>query len=273
MVGRFGLFILKGAVVGGCLMALLVAERLYPAAHPLPTEGSEPSLDYHRWGRNLGLWLFNLGLSPLFVAPVTIFVTAHTLPWRDQIFAGDLGVFGLLLDLLLLDLFLYLWHRANHRVPLLWRFHQVHHRDRFLDVTSSLRFHFGEVILSAVVRGGFIVVADISLTSVVIFESFVLIAAAFHHSNLRLPSRFETVLQKIIVTPSIHWVHHHRLQQDTDSNYATILSFWDHVFLSRSSKKREISMPIGIESEPELPFVELLLLPLTNKRESTSRPR
>ncbi len=90
-------------------------------------------------------------------------------------------------SLVLLDLWIYWWHRANHRVPFLWRFHEVHHLDQFLDMTTALRFHLGEVLLSAIVRGVIIVILAVPLMSVVIFETALLLATMFHHSNMKLP--------------------------------------------------------------------------------------
>ena len=99
--------------------------------------------------RNGALWLLNSGLSPLLVVPLTAWAASVSLDWRPPWWSGW-G--GLLLDLLLLDFLIYWWHRANHELPFLWRFHEVHHRDEFLDATSAVRFHFGEILLSALAR-------------------------------------------------------------------------------------------------------------------------
>lgn len=256
----------KTTLTGGWLAVLLIAEQVLPMATPADPDPGEPAGKIHRLGRNLGLWIINLILSPSIIVPLTAAAADHAIQWRDGLAPWWQGGWGLILDLLILDLFIYGWHRANHRLPFLWRFHQVHHRDRFLDVTSALRFHFGEVILSALVRGGFILAVGMPLSSVVAFEVLLLMAAAFHHSNIRLPPMLERCLAKLIVTPSIHWVHHHRRRQDTDSNYATILSCWDVVFASRSKTKRTTTMPIGVEGEPELRLTELLVLPVHNKK-------
>lgn len=256
----------KTTLVGGWLAVLFIVERVFPMARMGDPDPGEQTGKGYRLGRNLGLWMINLILSPVIIVPLTALAANHAVQWRPALAPWWQGGEGLLLDLLILDLFIYGWHRANHRMPFLWRFHQVHHRDRFLDVTSSVRFHFGEVMLSALVRGGFIFVMGIPLRSVAVFEILLLMAAAFHHSNIRLPPKLEKFLAKLIVTPSIHWVHHHRIRQDTDSNYATILSGWDILFASRSETKRTTTMPIGVEGEPELPLKELLVLPMHNKK-------
>ena len=245
----------KGAAVVAWLLLLFVLERVMPAA-PAPAEDG-------RWGwrrvlRNAGLWVVNTGLSPLIVIPVSLWAAAQSFGWRPE---GWGGWPELLVDLLVLDFLIYWWHRANHVVPLLWRFHEIHHLDHFLDTTSAVRFHFGEVLLSAFARAAIIVVLDIPFTSVVVFEAVVLVSALFHHSNLRLPAGLERALSRVIITPSIHWVHHHAVRADTDSNYGTLFSFWDPLFGSRSRTRRTEDMKIGVERLPERPWLDLIVRP------------
>ena len=193
------------------------------------------------------------------VLELSVWASRDALAWRPPWWQGAAG---LLLDLVLLDLLIYWWHRANHRVPFLWRFHEVHHRDRFLDTTSAVRFHFGEVMLSAGFRAIVIVIFSIPLPSVLAFETLVLLATLFHHSNFRIPPALERALAHVVITPSIHWVHHHAVQRDTDSNYGTILSVWDPLFGSRNRvTARTPEMEIGVERRGELDFAGLLLQP------------
>ena len=140
----------------------------------------------------------------------------------------------------------------------------MHHLDEFLDVTSSVRFHFGEIILSALFRALVILTLNMPLSSILIFEGMVLIVSAFHHSNLNLEPRREMLISKLLVTPSIHWVHHKAVEQDTDSNYGTIFSFWDSIFKSKSETKRTTEMKIGVEAKTELSFLRLLIHPFKN---------
>lgn len=235
--------------------ALFVAERAWPAA-PLPAIVARAPL--RRLARNLALAAINFLLSPLVVLPLTAFAAGRALAWRPGWWQGWPG---LALDLLLLDLLIYWWHRANHQWTFLWRFHLVHHLDRTLDSTSALRFHFGEVLISAGARAGAILLLGFPFASVLAFETLLLVATVFHHSNLRLPPRLEVVLARVIITPSIHWVHHHRRRIDTDSNYGTVLSFWDRLFRSRSRAQRTPAMEIGVEGADELALPGLLLRP------------
>lgn len=243
----------KGAAVGGWFVLLFALERWRPAAS---ARLAEPG--WRRLIRNAALWVGNTVLSPLVVLPLSALAAASAPAWRPAWWSGP-G--GLLLDLLLLDFLIYWWHRACHVVPFLWRFHAVHHLDRFLDTSSAVRFHAGEVLLSALARGAVILVLAMPLASVLVFETLVLMATIFHHSNLRLPPALERALSRLMVTPSIHWVHHHRMRVDTDSNYATVLSLWDPLFGTRARHARALDMPIGVEAREEESLPRLLAAP------------
>ena len=151
----------------------------------------------------------------------------------------------------------------------LWRFHSVHHLDETLDTSSALRFHFGEVVLSALVRGVVILVFDLPFSSVLLFEALVLSSAIFHHSDAKLPKRVEAALSRVIITPSIHWIHHHAIRADTDSNYGTFFSFWDLLFRSRSATKRTPDMPIGVEGMKDRSLPGLITQPLRSPGSSS----
>lgn len=240
----------KSFIVAVAFILLFALERSFPVV---------PWLDgFARMITNLVLAGFNFIASPLIVIPITAFAASHMLDWRPAFWSGWLG---LGFDLLLLDFWIYWWHRANHVVPFFWRFHEVHHLDEMLDTTSALRFHFGEVVLSSLVRAVVIFVLALPLSSVVVFEALVLVSALFHHSNLKLPPGVERMLSWVIVTPSIHWVHHHAKRSDTDSNYCTVLSVWDRLFGSRSKTARSTDMLIGVEGTYERRIVRLILKP------------
>jgi sterol desaturase/sphingolipid hydroxylase (fatty acid hydroxylase superfamily) len=251
---------LKALLVGGAFVFFLVYERLWPAADsPLLLRfGRATVAAWRRLVRNLSLFGINLLISPLIVVPITVWADGFSLGLRPAWWSGWPG---LLLDLVLLDFWIYWWHRANHEVPLLWRFHQVHHFDELLDSTTAVRFHFGEVVISALVRALVIILFDIPLASVLLFEALVLVGAICHHSDARLPPRFEAALARVVITPSIHWVHHHAIRADTDSNYGTIFSFWDPLFRSKSRTRRWRAMPIGVEGRHDRPLLRLILTP------------
>ncbi len=246
-------------IVTGWILIFLLLENFLPYAVS-PFHGSDK---WARWGRNVGLFAINIFISPLIVVPISVWATYNGLDWRPH-FMPEFWANGwsLVADILLLDFFIYWWHRVNHRIPFLWRFHEVHHLDEFLDVTSATRFHFGEVILSALVRGGFIFLLDIPLYSVLIFETVVLICAIFQHSNVNLPAGLSKLLSYVIVTPDWHWQHHHAVREDTDSHYGTMLTVWDRLFNSRAVGQRTKTMKIGVEGRKERGIRGLLLRPL-----------
>lgn len=252
---------IKLVVVGSVLAVFFLYERIYPAeGGPLLLRiGRAARAAWIRLFKNLSLFGINALLSPLIVLPITVFAADHSFGFRPDWWSGWLG---LGLDVLLLDLWIYWWHRANHELQFLWRFHSVHHLDETLDTSSALRFHFGEVVLSACVRGVVIVVFDLPLASVLLFEAIVLTSAIFHHSDAKLPSRLEAALARVIITPSIHWIHHHAIRADTDSNYGTLFSFWDRLFRSASRTRRFKGMPIGVEGMRDRSLPRLITTPL-----------
>jgi sterol desaturase/sphingolipid hydroxylase (fatty acid hydroxylase superfamily) len=253
----------KGWIVLGVFVALFVAERAFPAA-PI-------FLGLRRVGRNIGLAVLNFAAGPLIVIPITALAAGSAVQWRPDFL---LGMQGFVLDLLVLDLWIYWWHRINHRLPFLWRWHEVHHLDETLDVSSAIRFHVGEVLLSSLVRAGVIWLLAIPLTSVVVFEILIAAFSMFHHSNVFLPQWLEKPLSRLVVTPSIHWVHHHAVRRDTDSNYSTILSVWDRIFGSTSATIRTPSMLIGVEGLRDRPLPDLVVRPLQlHSARASERPQ
>ena len=245
----------KTMLAGAFFAALFIGERLAAAA-PSPHSGK-------RLLRNFGLWAIVLVMSPLIIAPIAAFGANHLVWARPE--AWRMHLIVLMIDIILLDLWTYWVHRAWHRAPVMWRFHKVHHFDEFLDSTSAYRFHLGEVVISACLRLIPILVLAIPLTHILIFETVFICAVMFHHSNLKLPSGFEKALSRVIVTPSIHWVHHHAVMKDTHSNYAAIFSLWDPLFRSKSLTQRSPAMKIGLESVEDKPLFRLLLTPFMRK--------
>lgn len=243
----------KGWIVAGAFLLLFAAEHIRPAVayslHPV-----------RRIIKNLSFWPVNIGLSLAVILPVSYFAAHHALWTRPDWFSG---LSALALDIILLDLFIFWWHRALHEMPFFWRFHEVHHLDEHLDTTTAIRFHFGEIFFGALIRAVVIILFAVPFTSIVLFETLVLVFTFFHHSNIALPPRFENALSKIIITPSIHWVHHHAVRKDTDSNYGTIFSFWDRVFRTASATRRYVAMKIGVEGGQDIPFLKLLFKPFS----------
>jgi len=171
---------------------------------------------------------------------------------------------------LLMDLSFYYWHRANHKIPFLWRFHNVHHIDGDLDVSTAFRFHFGEILFSAGFR-----IAQVLLLGVTgwIYAAYELVFQActmFHHSNLRLPLRLERILNQIVVTPRMHAIHHSQMERETNSNYSTVFAWWDRLHRSLELSIPQSALRIGVPAYTgceDQDFVECLRLPFVAQRD------
>ena len=170
---------------------------------------------------------------------------------------------------LMLDYGNYVWHILNHKIPFLWRFHVVHHTDLDMDITTAFRFHFGELIGSVFFRGAVTLLSGASPVLVLVYEIIFEAATQFHHSNWKLPFAFERMLNKLIVTPRMHGIHHSVVRQETDSNYSVIFSFWDRLHRTASVGNLDKEVIIGVPSynkPQELTIGFLLKLPFTKIR-------
>jgi sterol desaturase/sphingolipid hydroxylase (fatty acid hydroxylase superfamily) len=156
------------------------------------------------------------------------------------------------LAFLLLDLSFYWWHRVNHRVPFLWRFHNVHHVDPDLDVTTALRFHFAEIAFSAAFRVGQVAVLGLPPAVYWAYEVCFQVNTLFHHSNVRLPIALERRLARLLVTPRMHGIHHSQVEAEAMSNYGVLLPWWDrlHRTLRLNVPQREIVVGVPAYSLP-----------------------
>lgn len=185
-----------------------------------------------RWANNLGIAILGTVLVRL-VFPAALVGFALLVQARGW---GVLPLLGLppvtseIAAFVLLDAAIYAQHVAFHKVPLFWRLHRMHHADLDVDVTTGIRFHPGELLLSTLVKITAIAAIGASPFAVLAFETALVTASMFAHSNLRIPFRFDVTLRRILVTPDMHRVHHSSLREETDSNYGTILPYWDWMF-------------------------------------------
>ena len=152
------------------------------------------------------------------------------------------------LAFLLLDAWNYSWHWLNHSFPILWRFHQVHHSDPVMDVSTATRFHFGEIAISATLRLPLIPILGVPIEGLILYDLILLLATQFHHANLSLPARIDRLLRYTCVSPEMHKLHHSREKVETDSNYASVLSLWDRLFRTYREKKDCRSIRFGLDS-------------------------
>ncbi|MFC6488793.1 sterol desaturase family protein [Nitratireductor sp. GCM10026969] len=181
----------------------------------------------------------------------------------------------------LLDYTLYLWHIMVHRVPFLWRFHQVHHADLDMDTSTALRFHFGEMALSVPYRAAQVALLGVAPRPLSMWQTFLLVSVMFHHSDLRLPLPLERRLSRFFVTPRMHGIHHSIIEDEVNSNWSSGLTLWDwlHGTLRLDVPQSEIDIGVPAYRSPddvtlprlvEMPFAEQ---PPTDRLPSGAKPR
>ena len=242
---------------GVALGALFVAERRRPLRRQ-----AEPGAA--RVGRNLAIGLLAGATTAASEFPIVAPVQALAehrqmglLRWIPLPRA-----LRVVLGFLLLDYTLYLWHRANHHAPLLWRFHAVHHVDLDLDTTTGLRFHFGELAMAAAFRAAQVLLLGVDRETLRLWQQMLVISVVFHHSNLELPLEVEQRLNAIIVTPRMHGIHHSTRADETDTNYSSLLSCWDrwHGSLKLDVPQETVTIGVAGFSRPEDVTLERSLL-------------
>lgn len=219
---------LKPIIVGTVLVALMVLEIVAPMFHSYDKLKQRLLHD----ASNIFLGVCNAVVASFLFVSAVVWVTT----WAAQ---NEFGVLNwlewnpyaeALLGLLIFDCWQYCWHRLNHHVSFLWRFHAVHHSDAAMDASSAVRFHTVEIMYSSVIRLAILPLIGLTLEHMLIYELILLPIILFHHSNIAIPAKLDKVLRAVIVTPRIHWVHHSHLKEETNSNYASLLSVWDRLF-------------------------------------------
>ncbi|HVJ92893.1 MAG TPA: sterol desaturase family protein [Labilithrix sp.] len=221
-----------------------------------------------RIAKNVMLAGINVVVAKGFMTVAAGAASLYALPWRPAWLTS--GPQALAFDLILFDLWIYAWHRVVHAVPFTWRFHQVHHQDEIVDVTTAVRFHPGDILLSYLSRGTAAVVLAIPAYHAFLFEALTVAAAIFHHANVRLPRTAERILGLVLVTPAAHHVHHHPSRTIHDSNYGTIFSIWDRLFGTRVEGPSSEFTP-GLDGRPDEGMLGLLVTPLRSGKR-TARP-
>jgi sterol desaturase/sphingolipid hydroxylase (fatty acid hydroxylase superfamily) len=149
----------------------------------------------------------------------------------------------------LLDAWSYAWHRANHRIAWLWRFHRVHHSDPTMDVTTANRFHPGEIAVSSLLRVAVIPLLGVHFGELVLYETLLQFVVQLHHANVALPPWLERFAALFLVTPGMHKVHHSVERRETDSNFGSFGSCWDRVFGTFWSRPDPENIRFGLEGE------------------------
>lgn len=164
---------------------------------------------------------------------------------------------------LLLDWSIYWWHRASHRIPPLWRLHRVHHVDLDLDMSTAIRFHFAEQLLSAPVRAAMILLIGPDARTHALWNRFFFASILFHHANIRLPATMDRILSLLLTTPRMHGIHHMARRDLTDSNWTSGLSLWDRLHGSFRADVAPDAVRVGVPAyTADLGSPDLLMLPM-----------
>ncbi len=249
----------------GAFAGVFVAMALWELAAPRRLQAISR---LRRWPGNLGLSVINtLALRIFFpAAAVGAAIFAESRSWGIfQLINAPVAV-AILASVIALDLVIYLQHRLFHAVPLLWRLHRVHHADLEFDVSTGVRFHPAEILLSMLIKIGAVIALGAPAVAVLVFEVLLNATTLFNHSNVRLPQRFDRALRRFVVTPDMHSVHHSVRREETNSNFGFSLPWWDWVFRTYRAQPADghDGMIIGVEKfrDPaDLHLTRMLLQP------------
>ena len=248
------------------LVVLLLLERRFPLRRD-----ARPA---RRQVHNFSLMLIDTALLRLAFPAVAV-------GWAVTVESMDTGLLArvawphwieIVLTVVVLDLVIYWQHRILHAVPLLWRLHRVHHSDLAFDVTTGVRFHPFEIFVSMGIKLVVIALLGADPFGVLLFEILLSLGSLFTHTDMAFPARTDRMLRWLVVTPSMHRIHHSVIRAETDSNFGFHLSVWDRLFGSyRAAPARdEAGMPIGLETFREAPDQTLSALLLQPFRSGES---
>jgi len=223
-------------------------------------------------GGNLGLFVLNTVATGVVCGGCAFTVAAWGAQNGTGVFRwlGFPGALNIAATVLMLDLVSYGWHRANHRIALLWRFHQVHHSDATFSVTTALRFHPGELLMSLPLRLTAMALLGADVVAVLVFEVVFSCANLVEHGDFDLPLPFERAAGRLVVTPALHRLHHSRRIPEQDSNFGTILMIWDRLLGTRRENSSDAAVDTGLAGLAESPpLLQALAMPLHS---DASRP-
>lgn len=260
MIVRLGSF-------AGVLLLLMLWELRAPRRTLRASKGP-------RWTSNLSLVVVNT-IAARLIIPITAVAAAmaaesnrwgllHQLDWPDPV--------EIALAVIVFDLAIYLQHVMFHAVPMFWRLHMVHHADLDFDVTTGLRFHTFEILLSALIKLSVVVIMGPAAVAVIIFEVLLNATAMFNHSNVKLAPHLDKLLRWIVVTPDMHRVHHSVIHRETNSNFGFNLPWWDYLLGTYRAQPQagHEQMQIGLTTFSDEKQVDrlpgILLLPFQRRK-------
>ena len=214
--------------------------------------------------QRISRWPINLGLMVL--SSILVRITVGGIVYSCAVIAaeknigllnwfGITGIIGSILTLVILDFVIYGQHVASHKIPMIWKLHQVHHTDLVYDTTTGVRFHPLEIFFSLAVKIVAVFIIGADPIAVILFEVILNTTAVFNHGNVNLPLSIDKQLRKVLVTPDMHRVHHSIYRDETDSNYGFSVSIWDRLCGTYTDQPRdghmemEIGLPYARETE------------------------
>ena len=231
-----------------------------------------------RWAANIGLSFFNSfvikTLIPFSGVVSSLWAQEQGFGLFNQL--GWSGWFEFLLFILLFDLTIYWQHRVFHMLPVLWRFHRVHHTDEDYDLTTGTRFHPISILISTILKIGLVIVSGASPLAILSAEIILNLTSMFNHSNICLPKQVDRVLRKIVVTPDMHRIHHSQEKIEHNCNFGFNFSFWDRFFGSylQDSGQAQENMAIGIvdyQGSATRSLFSLFLQPFRSERSTRTK--
>jgi sterol desaturase/sphingolipid hydroxylase (fatty acid hydroxylase superfamily) len=258
------------AAVAGAFLFFLLIETWRPLRRSRESR-------LRRIARNLATAGIGVATWELLAIPILLPVSRWTME-RNFGLLNRLSLTGwvrVAAALVLLDYTLWFWHWVNHRVGFFWRFHSVHHVDRDMDASTAIRFHFGELGLSVFYRALQVAVIGVDPGSVAVWQTLLFVSILFHHSNTRLPLAVERVLVRVIVTPRMHGIHHSDFQNETNTNWSSLLSAWDYLHRTIRLDVPQDAITIGLpayDDPRKVTLGRILALPFRRQRDDWARP-
>lgn len=236
----------------GCFFSLLLIMMLLEWQKPAR---KSPIKSSTRWFANFSLVVIS-SVTARLIVPVGL--TALALTNTEQ----GIGLFNqlalptwlvVIISFLLLDMLIYWQHRLFHTIPLLWRLHRVHHADPHVDASTGLRFHPIEILLSIIIKLTAVTLLGVPALAILLFEITLNGFALFNHANIRLPTKLERLLRFLVITQTLHRIHHSKVPNETNSNYGFSVVWWDKLFNSYSAKasKSDNEIAIGLKEFPQ----------------------
>ncbi|MDP2904242.1 MAG: sterol desaturase family protein [Methylovulum sp.] len=201
---------------------------------------------------NISLFVFNSTVMSL-LSVSSLFLLAQRHSHQGLLHYLDNPLWQAVLSFVLLDLLLYLWHKACHQFDRLWMFHRVHHNDPYLNISTAFRVHVIELLITNILKALYIVLMGIDQIMVLVNEAAIALFVMFHHTNITFKG--EKLLGYMVIVPYLHRAHHSVQRHEHDSNYGAVLSLWDRLFGSLTEFK---PAAIGIGGHSPQDFINLI---------------